>query len=111
MRFRAPSEMTTKTPYRPVHPPTGVGRRSGERYFLSWAFVSYDTYQVDGPAYGRRIPPPPRAARGLDTPSATYTIDPADAEAPERPWTSPFKAFSSRAVGSPLGVPALLTLS
>jgi len=35
---------------------------------------------------------------------------PPDAEAPERPWASPFKAFSSCARGAPLGVLALLTL-
>jgi hypothetical protein len=33
--------------------------------------------------------------RGLGTPFATYTARPADAEASERPWASPFKAFSS----------------
>jgi len=48
--------------------------------------------------------------RGLATPFATSTTGPPGACAPERPWASPFKVFSSTAVGTPLGAHTLLTL-
>jgi hypothetical protein len=41
--------------------------------------------------------------RGLSTPCATSTTGPPGACAPERPWASPFKGFSSTAIGAPLG--------
>jgi len=51
-----------------------------------------------------------RHVRGLATSLAAFITDPPDAEAPERPWALPSKAFSSCARGAPLGVLALLTL-
>jgi hypothetical protein len=84
--------------------------RASLRCFLSWAFVPYDTcWSVTlllGGGSPRHRAPRPRFGylpRGLPH-------RPPDAEAPERPWALPFKAFSSFARGAPLGVLALLTL-
>jgi len=49
--------------------------------------------------------------RGLATPCATSTTGPPDAFASERPWASPFKDFSSIAIGTPLGAHTLLTFT
>jgi hypothetical protein len=85
--------------------------RHVERRFLSWTFFALR--HSPRPADPSSTADPSAAAyrvRGLTTPCATSTTGPPGACAPERPWASPFKGFSSCAIGTPLGAHALLTL-
>jgi len=65
------------------------------RCCLSWALVPYDTCRIGRPACLVATDPSAAAChvRGLGTPLAASTADPPGAEAPERPWDSPSKAF------------------
>jgi len=60
-----------------------------------------------------RVPPPARVPRPgfLDPPRGFHRRPSRRPKAPKRPWASPFKAFSSRPVGAPLGAHALVPLS
>jgi hypothetical protein len=85
--------------------------RHGRRRFLSWTFVALR--HSLGPVDPSSSADPSTGAyrvRGLATPCATSTTDPPDTFVSERPWASPFKAFSSIAIGAPLGALAFLAL-
>jgi hypothetical protein len=92
-------------------PPAEAGFRAFAQCFLSWAFVPYDTCRTGILLVAAGPPATACRVRGLVTSLATLTTDPPDAEAPERPWALPSKAFSSYARGAPFGVLTLLTLS
>jgi hypothetical protein len=110
MRFRAPSEAITGAPHRRVHP-TEAGQPV-RRCFLSWTSLPYDTCQLVGALMGGGSLHHRAAASGVWVPpSRPFAAGPADTEVPERPWASPSKAFSPLRAGTPLGAPALLTLS
>jgi hypothetical protein len=88
--FRSPTEFITGNPCRPA------GCPALRRHFLSWTFLPYDT--VPGQRVRVSTADPSAATRhvrGLITPCAAITSDPADACASERPWASPFKVFPS----------------
>jgi hypothetical protein len=105
IRFRSPSEARHRTPA-----PSRRANRLGGRCFLSWAFSPYDTCGTADPLGMAGSPAPDRVPRPrfLHLLRGVHHRPSRRPKAPERPWASPFKAFSSRPMGAPLGVPALV---
>jgi len=113
LRFRAPSETCLPSPARRRRLPVGRSRPAPCRAMLP--LLGFRSLRHMPARWirirGWRLPAATAChVRGLATPLAASTNWPPSAEALERPWVSPFMAFPSLAVGSPLGVPALLTL-
>jgi len=106
LRFRSSSEVHRSTPA-PSREPEGslVGR-----CFLSWAFVPFDTCRGGGPVPAER-PAPRRATSGVSTPFAASTTVPPAPFGAERPWASPFKAFSSKRSAPLARRPAFVALA
>jgi hypothetical protein len=104
IRFRSPSEARHRTPA-----PSRRANRLGGRCFLSWAFSPYDTCGTADPLGMAGSPAPDRVPRPrfLHLLRGVHHRPSRRPKAPERPWASPFKAFSSRPMGTPLGAPAL----
>lgn len=99
--FRGPS------PHPHAVPP--VRRRAGGRRFLSWAFAPFGTSGTADPFSrgGCLLRGVPRA--GFGHPHRDVHRRPSRrGEAPERPWASPFEAFSSTRSGTLSGPHAFL---
>jgi hypothetical protein len=93
------------------HRPMGSDRHV-RRHFLSWTSLTLRHSLRPADPYRRQIPLPPRTAYGVWLPPSRRPPPalPVQMNAPERPWASPFKGFSSTAIGAPLGAHAFLTL-
>jgi hypothetical protein len=112
LRFRAPSETCLQGPATPGAA-VGRGRPRAHAGIAASPGLPFPTAHPGSadPLRWRRIPPPPRATSEVWLPPSRRSPPNLPAhEAPEHPWASPFKAFSSVASRTPLGVPSLLTL-
>jgi hypothetical protein len=112
LRLRAPSETCRPSPAK--HRPVGrVAPTRNSSCRAASPELSCPTTLAGAAASLQWAADPSAAAghvRGLDTPLAAFTASPPDAEASERPWASPSKAFPSLASAPPLGAAALLML-
>lgn len=104
MDFRSPSGNCHRDPA----PSVPVARRADDAGSPGLC-LPFDTLSAGRTRCRRRIPPPTRAMSGVWLPPSRRPPPGLPARyVPERPWASPFKAFPSTAIGTPLGARALL---
>jgi hypothetical protein len=114
-RSRRAALLGLPLPYRDRSPgPRAVSptrRRLVRRRLLSWASATLRHTLGAADPFVAAVPPATRAASGVWLPPSRRSLPSLPARiVPERPWVSPFKAFPSTAMGTPLGAPALLAL-
>jgi hypothetical protein len=96
----------TAPPHRPARPKA----RNVGRCFLPWTLAPYDTCRDGGPAFRGASGPAACRVRGFDPHRGVHHRPSRRLSAPERPWASPFKAFSPSRSGLLPEPPALLAL-